>query len=438
MNRTALVTGLLACCPTAFANTVALDFIDRLGTGEVLLGSHATVVVLGDFVSTPLPLTQLSVSTSYDTGRMALAESQFRYNCTAPGAVCDAGTDNGLGTVTNTVAATPNGLPFAVINLRFSTNAIGVASFDIDHGTSPTLDANGGTIAPASITFEGTTVEVVASETCYLEDFDPAAAGGALPPGWTTFTTTALATLWETTAGQACGLGNVTGGSADAACIRKSEPDILASRLCSPAIDLSGATDALLEFRYNFQILPAPPPRNFRTFVGTDLPGPATIDNYTELLSRATPAGAAGALPGSINNAALPVGETVYVCFAFIGNSIDYAQVDDVTVFARSCGFADSDGDGITDNNDNCTAVANPDQRDTDADGYGNVCDADFNADCAINLLDVAVMKNHFFAAGDLDTDLDGDGNTNFIDLGILKALVFGPPGPSGITNTCE
>jgi rhodanese-related sulfurtransferase len=34
----------------------------------------------------------------------------------------------------------------------------------------------------------------------------------------------------------------------------------------------------------------------------------------------------------------------------------------------------DTDGDGITDDQDNCPAVSNPDQRDTDQDGFGDAC----------------------------------------------------------------
>lgn len=41
----------------------------------------------------------------------------------------------------------------------------------------------------------------------------------------------------------------------------------------------------------------------------------------------------------------------------------------------------DTDGDGINDNNDNCPAIANPDQIDTDGDGIGDACDNDDDDD---------------------------------------------------------
>ena len=99
--------------------------------------------------------------------------------------------------------------------------------------------------------------------------------------------------------------------------------------------------------------------------------------------------------------------------------------------------FPDSDEDTLIDSQDNCVEAANTDQRDTDADGIGNRCDADFNQDCVVNFLDLGVMRAQFFTTGDLDTDLDGDGNVNFTDLGILRSLFFAPPGPSGVANVC-
>jgi hypothetical protein len=80
---------------------------------------------------------------------------------------------------------------------------------------------------------------------------------------------------------------------------------------------------------------------------------------------------------------------------------------------------------------DNCTLVPNLDQRDTDNDGYGNICDGDFNNDGTTNPLDLGLMKNVFFTQGDLPEDLNGDGFVNTIDLGLMKQLFFQPPGPS-------
>ncbi|MEL7450497.1 MAG: peptidoglycan DD-metalloendopeptidase family protein [Pseudomonadota bacterium] len=95
-------------------------------------------------------------------------------------------------------------------------------------------------------------------------------------------------------------------------------------------------------------------------------------------------------------------------------------------------GIADADTDGIPDFADNCSAVANADQRDTDLDGYGNVCDADLSNDGAVNFTDLGLMKSVFFTADD-NADLNGDGVVNFSDLGMLKAAFFAPPGPSGM-----
>ncbi len=92
----------------------------------------------------------------------------------------------------------------------------------------------------------------------------------------------------------------------------------------------------------------------------------------------------------------------------------------------------DVDGDGIGDLSDNCLEVANADQRDTDGDLFGNACDPDLDNDGKVNFADLLLLREVFFAAGDLDADFDGDGNVNFNDLQILKDFLFGAPGPSG------
>jgi probable HAF family extracellular repeat protein len=92
----------------------------------------------------------------------------------------------------------------------------------------------------------------------------------------------------------------------------------------------------------------------------------------------------------------------------------------------------DADGDGIEDTSDNCTLVPNPVQRDTDGDGYGNICDPDFDNTLVINASDLSYLKSMFFTT-DPHADLDGSGFVNAADLSILKTMFFGPPGPSGL-----
>ncbi|MEO1574580.1 MAG: proprotein convertase P-domain-containing protein, partial [Pseudomonadota bacterium] len=81
---------------------------------------------------------------------------------------------------------------------------------------------------------------------------------------------------------------------------------------------------------------------------------------------------------------------------------------------------ADSDGDGIADDVDNCTLAANPDQTDSNGDGFGNACDADLNNDCVVNVVDLGLLRSVFFTA-DADADFNGDGIVNVVDLGWKK-----------------
>jgi hypothetical protein len=92
----------------------------------------------------------------------------------------------------------------------------------------------------------------------------------------------------------------------------------------------------------------------------------------------------------------------------------------------------DADGDGVPDASDNCTLVANPDQLDSDHDGFGNRCDPDYNQDEITNFSDLARMKSAFFKT-DAAVDLTGDGLVNFADLTVMKRFLFEPPGPSGL-----
>ena len=91
----------------------------------------------------------------------------------------------------------------------------------------------------------------------------------------------------------------------------------------------------------------------------------------------------------------------------------------------------DTDGDGFDDNVDNCTLVFNDLQRDTDGDSFGNMCDADFNGDGAINFLDLSYLGSNFLTS-DEDADLNGDGAVNFVDVARFGELFMTTPGPTG------
>jgi len=99
----------------------------------------------------------------------------------------------------------------------------------------------------------------------------------------------------------------------------------------------------------------------------------------------------------------------------------------------------DFDRDRINDACDNCTLQANTDQRDTDNDGYGNICDPDIKNDCYVNYGDLALLKAAFGACTDNpkynpNADFDGNGCVNYGDLAILKKYFGKKPGP-GLGN---
>ncbi|MEN8763507.1 MAG: thrombospondin type 3 repeat-containing protein, partial [Thiogranum sp.] len=104
----------------------------------------------------------------------------------------------------------------------------------------------------------------------------------------------------------------------------------------------------------------------------------------------------------------------------------------------------DADSDGIPDSSDNCILVANgpliPDaggniQLDTDGDGYGNICDPDFDQNGVVTLVDFAILFDVFGSSTAPDQDLNGNGVVDPTDLSILKTYLAQelPPGPSCI-----
>ncbi|MDJ0869792.1 MAG: thrombospondin type 3 repeat-containing protein [Myxococcota bacterium] len=107
----------------------------------------------------------------------------------------------------------------------------------------------------------------------------------------------------------------------------------------------------------------------------------------------------------------------------------------------------DADLDGRLDEHDNCVEAENPDQRDTDRDGYGDACDPDYNQDGAVGIPDFARFRRGFGtvsnegATSDSSTDLgfdrvldhNGDGAVGIPDFNVFRRAFGGPPGPSGL-----
>lgn len=98
---------------------------------------------------------------------------------------------------------------------------------------------------------------------------------------------------------------------------------------------------------------------------------------------------------------------------------------------------ADSDGDGVIDQVDNCVNVPNADQRDTNQDGFGNICDADLNNSLLVTTADFAIMRSVLnqsagSSATAADADMNGSGTVTTGDVALFRVRINTVPGPSG------
>lgn len=160
----------------------------------------------------------------------------------------------------------------------------------------------------------------------------------------------------------------------------------------------------------------------FASWHGTSFSAP-TVSACISLLREAEPTLSVVELEMAIetSNATVSVG----------GNT--FPRLDCLAAVESVLGGTDADSDGVTDALDNCIDIANTDQRDTNSDGFGNVCDPDLDNNGIVNFLDVSQFVDDFGTVSSGDADFNGDGFINFLDFALFPDFFLGPPGPSGI-----
>lgn len=94
----------------------------------------------------------------------------------------------------------------------------------------------------------------------------------------------------------------------------------------------------------------------------------------------------------------------------------------------------DTDSDTILDPLDNCILVPNSDQRDSNADGFGSLCDPDLDQSKLVDAADMAIFGS-VFGTADADADLNGNGIVDVPDILRARRYLGKPPGPSGLVR---
>jgi hypothetical protein len=100
-------------------------------------------------------------------------------------------------------------------------------------------------------------------------------------------------------------------------------------------------------------------------------------------------------------------------------------------------GASTADGDGIEDFFDNCYLDPNPEQKDFDHDGCGDVCDSDANNDGTVGGGDFTAFKATFQKSEgqpgyNANFDSNCDGTVGGGDFTAFKGNFQLPSGPSG------